>query len=40
MLFLSPDMVTGCKLCSTDVITMQYLLLTFREGMQTLFLRR
>jgi len=31
---------TGCELCSTGVITMQYLLLTFRECMQTLFLSK
>jgi len=31
---------TGCKLCSTGVIAIQYLLLTFRECMQTLFLSK
>jgi len=36
MLFLSPGKSTGCKLCSTGVIAMQYLSLTFQECMQSL----
>jgi len=40
LLFALPIKISGYKLCSTGVITIQYLLLTFIESVQTLFIRR